>query len=52
MGCGCGSNKEQKTEAVVARSTVSKVRESIKKVWAATQPDTPVHVVKRINKKN
>ena len=53
MGCGCGSSdksrqSEMKTET---RSTVSKVRATIRRAWENTQPKQPTHVIKRINKK-
>ena len=53
MGCGCGSGnkssqREIKTET---RSTVSRVKETIKRAWENTQPEQPTHVIKRINKK-
>jgi hypothetical protein len=54
MGCGCGSNNTRgnKTPRVEERkSTVSRVKQSIKNVWEKTQSEQPSHVVKRINKK-
>jgi|TARA_R100001377_G_C3112136_1_gene82979 hypothetical protein len=48
MGCGCGKAKEKNT---ARETTVSKIRSTVQKVWAASQPDQPVHVIKRINKK-
>ena len=51
MGCGCGNtNRKPKVET---RSTISRVKRTIKKAWDATQPtEQPTHVVKRIYKKN
>jgi|TARA_Y100000389_G_scaffold73257_1_gene69911 hypothetical protein len=48
MGCGCGKAKEKNTER---QTTVTKIRNTVKKVWESTQPEQPTHVVKRINKK-
>jgi hypothetical protein len=45
--CGCvGVNKEK-----VNQTTVTRMRQSIKKVWENTQAEKPTHIVKRINKK-
>jgi|TARA_B100000780_G_C21045967_1_gene419869 hypothetical protein len=47
MGCGCNkTTKEQNSVTTLARAT-----NSIRKVWAKTQPEQPTHVIKRINKK-
>jgi DNA polymerase sigma len=48
MGCGCNKTKEKNTER---KTTVSKIRNIVKKVWESTQPEQPFHTVKRINKK-
>jgi|TARA_R110000803_G_scaffold147097_1_gene212737 hypothetical protein len=50
MGCGCNQTKPTYAEP---KTMVGKLRNTVKKVWEATQtvqqPQT--HVVKRINKK-
>ena len=45
--CGCtGTNKEKANQTIVTR-----IGQSIKKAWETTQPEKPIHVVKRIYKK-
>jgi len=48
MGCGCNGAKEKNT---TRQTTVTKIRNTVKKVWAASQPEQPTHIIKRINKK-
>ena len=47
MGCGCGEPKEE-----ASQTTVTRIKQSIKKAWETTQAEKPIHVVKRIYKKN
>ena len=48
MGCGCGGTNKEKA----SQTTVTRIKQSIKKAWETAQPDKPINVVKRIYKKN
>jgi|TARA_R110000823_G_C15898397_1_gene496713 hypothetical protein len=48
MGCGCNQSKPTYAEP---KTVVGKIRNTVKKVWDATQKEQPTHVIKRIIKK-
>tara|TARA_R100000657_G_C4657832_1_gene101708 strand:+ start:629 stop:775 length:147 start_codon:yes stop_codon:yes gene_type:complete len=48
MGCGCGKTKNKTKDK---EGTLSKIRNTVRKVWESSQPEQPTHIIKRINKK-
>jgi hypothetical protein len=51
MGCGCGSNRHKESTDAKGQTTISRLKQSVKKAWDTAQPIQPTRVVKRINKK-